>query len=167
MIRQELEAQDPDTLMAGVSVGYRFIPAGQPEDAPGKFYAISYGYLVDCEDEDVGDEASAEPPTEEGRGAPAEQETESEEKTGLSEEFIDRLYDQVRDWILQYAPEGSGEYLVSLEVTSAHFSKPKLNCQGKKCGFCSKHRRKHVLKRVTKRKQGKEECVWVCSGSNC
>lgn len=168
MIRKELEAQNPDTLMAGVSVGYRFIPSDQPADAPGKFFPISYGYLVECDDEDVGGEGQSAPPDAEARGTASEQGAEEGRETGLNEEFIDRLYEQVREWILRYAPERGGEYLVSLEVTSAHFSKPKLKCQGRKCGFCSKHNKKHILKRVTRTSpEGNAQCAWVCTGNDC
>lgn len=168
IIRKELEAQDPETLMAGLSVGYRFIPSGQPQDDQGKVFSIAYGYLVECEDEVAGDDARASASTEERGGDPSEGEAEGEDSGGVKDEFIDKLYDQVREQILKYAPAGSGEYLVSLEVTSAHFSKPKLNCKGKKCDFCSTHNQKHTFKRKTRKDEnGNNICVWECSGAGC
>jgi hypothetical protein len=167
MIKRELDAQNPDSLMVGTGIGYRFIPRDSPEDENGTRYYMAHGYQVGSEEEYQGDERQQSDLPDDSSEIAAAGKDESEQRGGLDEDFIDTLFERVQQLFLQYAPEGSGEYLVSLEVTSAHFSKPKLTCQGIKCDFCSKHKKKHIFRKVKKKIGNNEECVWVCTGSNC
>jgi hypothetical protein len=159
-ILKELEAHHEDRLLVGLSVGYLFIPNEKPEGEEDNKFFMTHGYLVGCDDEEIVEK------TPENASTPdqTQQPVEGEETGGLGDEFISELYQDVRQLVLENAPEGSGKYLVSLEVTTAHFSKPKLKCEGRKCGICAAHNKKHILK---KRKKNENECTWVCTGSAC
>ena len=162
-IKNELEERNADSLMVGLGVGYRFIPRDAPDDETGTRFYMAHGYQVGSEEEEWIEESQQGDLPEDSEESNTAGMDEPEQNEGLDEDFIDALYEEVKQLFLEYAPEGSGEYLVSLEVTSAHFSKPKFTCQGKKCDFCSKHKTKHVFK---KRKKA-SGCVWVCEGQPC
>ena len=108
-ITKELEEHNAESLLVGLGVGYIFVPNKEPESEADNRFFMSHGYSVDCEDEEVPDERS--------QGAPIPDESaqsdENEQKDGLDENFISELYEEVRQLILQNAPEGIGEYLVA------------------------------------------------------
>lgn len=159
-VMEALANQELENVMVGLSVGYRFIPNDQPEGENYQKFSMSYGYLVDSDVERVEDEQ----PTERSLPDQGAQSEEPGQKGGLDENFISALYEQVKDLILQNAPPEIGEYLVSLEVTTAHCSQIVMTCQGQKCDYCSTHKKKHIFK---KRKNSSNQCVWYCTGAAC
>jgi hypothetical protein len=166
-IKKELEEHNADSLMVGTGIGYRFIPRDTPDDEIGTRFYMTHGYLVGSEEEGLAEESQQSDLPDNSNESDTAGKDEIEQNEGLDEDFIDTLFEDVRRLFLEYAPEESGDYLVCLEVTSAHFSTPQLTCQGRKCDFCAEHHKKHILRKVRKKKAGNDVCVWVCTGRKC
>ncbi len=158
-VMEELDENNPDSLLAGLSIGYLHIPDGKPEEGAENRYCTSYGYWVGCDEVEIQTEEN-----------PLEEAIEREEEhkhPGLRDEFIDELFDEVRELIVKTAPADSGDYLVSLVITTAHCSnKPKLECDGKQCAPCAKHNAPAHLFKLKKNKK-KTACEWVCQNKEC
>ena len=153
-ILKELEAHHPESLLVGLGIGYLFVPKDSEEGETYDRFCMSHGYLVDCENAKVETEVLPEDAKED------------EEPSDLDDEFIEKLYKEVRALILRSAPaEPEGKYKVSLEVTTAHFSAPKLECKGEKCDWCSQHNKWHIFKK--KKNQEGTACIWVCKNKKC
>lgn len=157
-IMEELDQNNPDSLLAGLTIGYLHVLDGKPVEEAENRYCMSYGYWVGCDEVEVEAELTSE--------AVLEEEKEVKEP-GLRDEFIDELFDEVRELILKTAPDDGSDYLVSLVITTAHCSdKPKLECSGKQCAPCSKHSAPAHLFKLKKNKK-KTACEWVCQNKDC
>ena len=141
---------DSEHLLAGLTVGYTHIPENGTD---GKIYSISFGYAVDADEEGPDDEIEVDP------------RQNSSPLDALDENFVDRLYKDVRETIEASAPPNSGAYLVNLEITTAQCPNFTLICWGRKCAICRKHNVTHILRLRTS--LDGLRCVWRCTGTAC
>jgi hypothetical protein len=154
-VMAELEAHHPESLLVGLGIGYLFVPQDKdsPETETYDRFCMAHGYWVDCDDVQAEKELMSD-------------DEKKEQPSDLDDEFIEQLYKDVRRLILKSAPEEpAGRYMVSVEVTTAHFSKPKLECKGERCDWCTEHGKWHIFKK--KKNSDGTACIWVCKNKKC